>query len=81
MRKTRLWVLAAILSFCGVMTVQAQVMKSADLEKYAKERYGDKWLDAALNLSSQLTLDKNESLTYHSQRILPRLHSQMDMLN
>ena len=64
MRKTRLWVLAAILSFCGVMTVQAQVMKSADLEKYAKERYGDKWLDAALNLSSQLTLDKNESLTY-----------------
>ena len=33
------------------MNVQAQVMKVADLEKYAKERYGDKWLDAALNLS------------------------------
>ena len=43
---------------------QAQVMKSADLEKYAKERYGDKWLDAASNLASGLTLDKNESLTY-----------------
>ena len=44
--------------------VEAQVMKAADLEKYAKERYGDKWLDAAQNLASSLTLDKNESLTY-----------------
>ena len=43
---------------------QAQVMKSADLEKYAKQKYGDKWLDAAKNLSADLTLDKNESLTY-----------------
>jgi hypothetical protein len=39
-------------------------MKSADLEKYAKEKYGDKWLDAAKNLSQVLSLDKNESLTY-----------------
>ena len=39
-------------------------MKNADLEKYAKERYGEKWLDAAANLASGLTLDKNESLTY-----------------
>lgn len=44
--------------------VHAQVMKAADLEKYAKERYGDKWLEAAMNLASTLTLDKNESLTY-----------------
>ena len=56
--------LAAILTLCGAMTVQAQVMKAADLEKYAKERYGDKWLDAAKNLAEGLTLDKNESLTY-----------------
>ena len=46
------------------MGAQAQVMKAADLEKYAKQRYGDKWLDAAKNLASTLTLDKNESLTY-----------------
>ena len=39
-------------------------MKVADLEKYAKQRYGEKWLDAAMNLSSGLKLDKNESLTY-----------------
>ena len=45
-------------------SAQAQVMKSADLEKYAKEKYGDKWLDAAKNLGRTLTLDKNESLTY-----------------
>ena len=56
--------LAAILIFCGAMSLQAQVMKAADLEKYAKERYGDKWLDAAKNLASGLALDKNESLTY-----------------
>ena len=55
--------IAAIL-FCGWTSVNAQVMKAADLEKYAKERYGDKWLDAAANLASNLTLDKNESLTY-----------------
>ncbi|MBQ9669057.1 MAG: DUF4468 domain-containing protein, partial [Prevotella sp.] len=64
MRKYLNWVLVAILTISGAMTVQAQVMKAADLEKYAKERYGDKWLDAAKNLADGLTLDKNESLTY-----------------
>ena len=60
----KLWMLAAVLSVCGAMNVQAQVMKAADLEKYAKNKYGDKWLAAAANLASGLTLDKNESLTY-----------------
>ena len=60
----KLWVLAAILTISGAMTAQAQVMKASDLEKYAKEKYGDKWLDAAKNLAEGLTLDKNESLTY-----------------
>ena len=64
MKQARKWVLAAILVFCGMMSAQAQVMKAADLEKYAKQRYGDKWLDAARNLSTQLELDKNQSLTY-----------------
>ena len=39
-------------------------MKASDLEKYAKERYGDKWPEAAANLAKSLTFDKNESLTY-----------------
>ena len=60
----KLWMLAAIMVCCGTQMVQAQVMKAADLEKYAKQKYGDKWLDAAANLASTLTLDKNESLTY-----------------
>lgn len=64
MKLSRLWMLTAILTFCGTLSVQAQVMKAADLEKYAKQKYGDKWLDAAANLSKGLTLDKNESLTY-----------------
>ena len=64
MRVKVLWVFAAILMFCGTMNVRAQVMKASDLEKYAKEKYGDKWLDAAANLARNLTLDKNESLTY-----------------
>jgi len=50
--------------FCGTVSVQAQVMKAADLEKYAKSKYGDKWVDAAANIASGLVLDKNQSLTY-----------------
>ena len=64
MNKILNWVLAAILTICSATGVQAQVMKAADLEKYAKEKYGDKWLDAAKNLAGELMLDKNESLTY-----------------
>jgi hypothetical protein len=64
MMKIRTWMIAAILSVCGILSTQAQVMKASDLEKYAKEKYGDKWVDAAANLAQGLTLDKNESLTY-----------------
>ena len=64
MKRISFWMLAAIFTICGAISTQAQVMKTADLEKYAKERYGDKWLDAAANIASSLTLDKNESLTY-----------------
>lgn len=64
MKNPRLWVIAAVLILFGMMSAQAQVMKVADLEKYAKQRYGDKWLDAAKNLAADLTLDKNGSLTY-----------------
>ncbi len=64
MKKIAHWLLAAILFFSGSLSMQAQVMKAADLEKYAKERYGDKWLDAAKNLAGGLSFDKNQSLTY-----------------
>ena len=54
----------AVIFMLSVMGTQAQVLKGADLEKYAKQRYGDKWVDAATNLASSLMLDKNQSLTY-----------------
>ncbi len=63
MKRLNLWVLAAIL-LGGIMNAQAQVMKTADLEKYAKQRYGDKWVDAAANIASRITLDKNEGITF-----------------
>ena len=57
-------ILSLMLLVASATFASAQIMKSADLEKYAKVRYGEKWLDAAMNLSAELTLDKNESLTY-----------------
>ena len=57
--------IAVLLCICGAaLEVQAQVMKASDLEKYAKQRYGEKWLDAAANLAQGLGFDKNQSLTY-----------------
>ncbi len=63
MKQIKRWMFTTIL-LCGVIGVQAQVMKAADLEKYAKEKYGDKWMEAADNLAGRLSFDKNESLTF-----------------
>ena len=63
MKRIMNWMLTAIL-LCGALGAQAQVMKAADLEKYAKQKYGDKWTEAAANLAKDLKLDKNESLSY-----------------
>ena len=60
MKKMIFCILCAFLS----VSVNAQIMKVADLEKYAKSRYGDRWLDAAFNLAREITFDKNQSLSY-----------------
>ena len=57
-------VLAFLLTAAGTTVGCAQVMKTADLEKYAKSRYGDKWVDAAANIAKGITFDKNQSITY-----------------
>ena len=64
MKKIRFFISVMVIILGAFTGVQAQVMKAGDLEKYAKHKYGEKWLDAALNLSKDLVLDKNESLTY-----------------
>ena len=64
MRTTKTILIAILLTLCGAATVNAQVMKSVDLEKYAKQRYGDRWLDAAAVIAKDMKFDKNESLSY-----------------
>ena len=55
--------LCLITVLIAAVNINAQVMRAEELEKYAKERYGEKWTEAAENLASQLSLDKNNSLT------------------
>lgn len=50
--------------FLTVFSVQAQILRAEELEEYAKEKYGDKWTEAAEGLASELSLDKNNALTY-----------------
>lgn len=56
--------LSIVLFVSTALCASAQIIKSDDLEKYAKERYGDKWLEAAANLQSEIKLDKNQSIQY-----------------
>lgn len=60
--KKVLFTLTALL--LSVIAASAQLMRAEELEKYAKENYGDKWNEAAQNLKSQIALDKNNALTY-----------------
>lgn len=53
-----------LLATFACTTMNAQILRADELEKYAKEKYGEKWVDAATNLSSQLSLDKNNAITY-----------------
>ena len=57
-------VITLLLAVMACLSMQAQVMKTADLDKYAKQRYGEKWLDAAFTLGRTIQLDKNESITF-----------------
>ena len=60
MKKTIIFLCGLFMAVCA----SAQFMRTEELEKYAKERYGDKWIDAAASLGGTLSLDKNNSLTY-----------------
>ena len=58
------FIIAAVIAFAAVISASAQILRAEELEEYAKERYGDKWVDAAANLGAELSLDKNNALTY-----------------
>ena len=58
------FILTFVLLCASIASANAQLLRSEELEKYAKERYGEKWVDAATNLSTELELDKNNALTY-----------------
>lgn len=42
----------------------AQILRADELEEYSKERYGEKWVDAAEKIGSETSLDKNNGITY-----------------
>ena len=56
--------LTLALMLTAVVSLNAQILRAEELEKYAKEKYGDKWVEAASNLGKQLTLDKNNAIDY-----------------
>lgn len=58
----KLFLLLAAIVFA--VSANAQMMRAEELEKYAKEKYGDKWVEAAENIKTQVSLDKNNSLVY-----------------
>lgn len=53
-----------LMAFFVCTTTNAQILRAEELENYAREWYGGDWVDAATNLGSQLTLDKNDAITY-----------------
>ena len=52
-------ILSALIGLMAI-SASAQLMRSEELEKYAKEKFGDKWVDAAANIGSQLALQLSD---------------------
>lgn len=48
----------------ATLSASAQLLRTEELEKYAKEKYGEKWVDAAATLGNNIQLDKNNAITY-----------------
>lgn len=70
--------LSLMLISITVLSASAQILRAEELEDYAKEKYGEKWVDAAANLGSQLTLDKNNAITY--TQVIPAEGKSKDQL-
>ncbi len=59
----KLMILLALF-YSAVVGVNAQILRTEELEEYVNEMYGEKYTDAAQNLASSLSLDQNNALTY-----------------
>ena len=46
------------------LTASAQVFTAEQIERYAKDKYGDNWTEAAGNLSKEVALDNKNRLHY-----------------
>ncbi len=57
-------IVATVLLCSALLSANAQILRAEELEDYAKEKYGDNWVEAAENLGAELSLDKNNGLTY-----------------
>lgn len=57
-------ILSTLTCFTFIICANAQILRTEELEEYAKEKYGEKWVEAAENLAQTLSLDKNNALTY-----------------
>ena len=60
MKKLLLMIAFVMATVCA----NAQIMRVDELEKYVKEKYGDKWTEAATNISKSIELDKNNAMTF-----------------
>ena len=60
MKKLLLMIAFVMTTVCA----NAQIMRVDELEKYAKEKYGDKWTDAVANIAKSVQLDKNNAMTF-----------------
>lgn len=56
--------LLATVFLIGCCAANSQILRTEELEKYAMERYGEKWVDAADSLGKVCGLDKNKALTF-----------------
>ena len=46
------------------LKASAQVFTAEQIERYAKDKYGDNWTEAAGNLSKEVALDNKNRLHY-----------------
>lgn len=60
MKKLLLMIAFVMATVCA----NAQIMRVDELERYAKEKYGDKWTEAAANIAKSVQLDKNNAMTF-----------------